>query len=73
MYSKKMDKIMQKLETAQTALRDIDEQRANQLAHRDELIVAALAEGHTWAKVQTNLGLSPRALALAIERHGKRI
>jgi transcriptional regulator with GAF, ATPase, and Fis domain len=73
MYSKKMDKIMQKLETAQTALRNIDQERANQLAHRDALIVAALAEGHTWAKVQTNLGLSPRALALAIERHGKKI
>ena len=64
---------MQKLETAQTALRNIDQERANQLAHRDALIVAALAEGHTWAKVQTNLGLSPRALALAIERHGKKI
>lgn len=65
-----MNEIMQQLETAQNVLRDIDKQRAKQLAYRDKLIVAALAAGHTWAKVQTKLGLSPRALALAIKRHG---
>lgn len=49
-------------------LRAHDERRANLLHSRDALVRQALAEGATWAMVQQVTGLTPRGVALAIQR-----
>jgi hypothetical protein len=60
---------LSRLRAAALAVTRADKVRAQRIAARDALIVAALEAGATWAQVQEATGLTPRGVQLAIRRH----
>lgn len=49
----------------------LNELRASRIQYRDRQILAAIDAGYTWAYLQTVTGLSPRGLAMALQRARK--
>lgn len=62
---------MNELRATVEKLAAVNERRANLIQYRDRQIAEAIKAGATWAQVQALTGLSPRGLALALERHRK--
>lgn len=66
MYSVTFDENELRLTVRKIA--EADELRASRVEYRDRQIREALEAGYTWTQLQAITGLSPRGLALAINR-----
>lgn len=63
-----MEEAIAELKLTVQKLQAVNQRRDNLIQYRDRQIVAALAAGATWVKLQQLTGLSVRGLALAIKR-----
>jgi len=63
-----MEDTITELTAACDALRAVDQQRAQQMTHRDDLIRQAKAAGLTWHQLQDATGMGPRGVKQALER-----
>lgn len=62
---------MAKLAEIATELAQMDARRTLRMQERDRLIRQARDEGISWKAIQSATGLSPRAIALSLERSAR--
>jgi hypothetical protein len=63
-----MDAAETELQKTVKNIEKTDERRASQVEYRDRQIVALLAKGKSWVRLQEITGLSPRGIQLAVKR-----